>query len=191
MNPFKRTGQIVLLLLMSGCFLKYFSPSFSGLAVNAQETNSPRDRYEGIAHIQSDSPCIETDKPYQLSITIDNISESHFSLRSYPILKLRKDIPETINVPGEDFYSTVYLEPGSEFRKKESLAQGDKVFFEVDITKLKWGRGRSAFRPSETIFEAVPKGNYILHLELPVEVIEADKKVPQTLSSNQIKVSIK
>jgi hypothetical protein len=159
-----------------------------GSRVHSQEPKSGPSS-EAFVEIQSDGSPIRTDRPYQLRVLIQNPTPNDIRLKYYPFLYLKKRPPEVTAMPEDGFYSEVHPDPDSEFMKTAALSAHKSLRFEVDLTKLKWGEIRSAFRPSDDIGKAVPRGEYVLYLELGVKSGDESGN-PKTLVSNKLSAVI-
>ena len=157
---------------------------------NSLEPGSASD--DLVIHIQSAVSSIQGDEPFIVDVSVDNQTGCDWRLKYYPVFILReaKGPQETVAMPEDAFFSRFRPEPNSEFSKKDVLAKGEKIRFEVDLTKLKWGQVRSAFQPDDRIAEAVTKGDYVLYLEL--HVASGDEKEKDKVAfSNQLSLTLK
>jgi hypothetical protein len=155
--------------------------------------------------IAIDSAILSPDKPAIITITIENTSGQELEISSTYSFDLmsKAAIGKQRDIVGDRYWSPVNVSDGKptqlNIMDPEKLKQGVVVgrvpqvplkfakdetkTFKVDLTKTFWNDAMYSTWPEESLFKIVPKGSYVLTLEL--------RRKGFHVGSNAIEVSVK
>jgi hypothetical protein len=173
-------------------FLSLNGILLTGKMTHAQETAIFNENSRITVSITSNSSELTKDSPFLIVVRIYNKSDKKFPLVYFPALVLEREGLNSNDKGkfGNSFTGEIKFDSESEFMKKDFLEVGERLEFEVDLTKLGWqSKIQSVDLPNN--ISNLPKGNYLLYSEILFNASEKGKRFVKHVPSNMITISFK